>query len=83
MGAAKRRPSKGATSAISAMSRNATNGGALRSGKPWMAVQIAFAWTSAPDIRSPPPTGVACTSRSVGADAPTTAIRSRNVPGAK
>ena len=41
------------------------------------AVQIAFAWTSAPGISSSPPTGVECTSRSVGAVAPTTTIRPR------
>ena len=60
------------------MSNNPTAGEALRSGSPCRAVQIAFAWTSAPAISSRPPTGVVCTSRSVGAEAPTTTMRSRN-----
>ena len=39
-----------------------------------MAVQIAFAWISAPDMSSSPPIGVGWTSWSVGAEAPTTTI---------
>ena len=67
----------GASIAIRASSRRSTPTGAERSGRPCSAVQIAFAWTSAPGISSSPPTGVEWTSRSVGAVAPTTTMWSR------
>ena len=67
----------GASMASRASSRKSTPTGAERSGRPCSAVQIAFAWTSAPGISSSPPTGVECTSRRVGAVAPTTTMRSR------
>ena len=50
------------------------------SGKPCSAVQIAFAWISAPDIRSWPVTEVGWTSPRVGAAGPITTVRPLNVP---
>ncbi len=54
--------------------------GALVSGLPRSAVQIAFAWTSGPGMRSLPLVGVAWKSWRLGAVAPTTTILPRKTP---
>ena len=73
----RQRTSGGSIASTARMSRS-THGGAERSGRPWSAVQIAFAWTSAPAMSCSPPTGVEWTSRSVGAVPPTTTILPRS-----
>ena len=73
----RRQRASGASRASSASRTRSRNGGAERSGRSFSAVQIAFAWTSAPAISSSPPTGVECTSRSVGAVPPTITMRPR------
>ena len=55
--------------------------GAVRSGRRWSAVQIALAWISGPDMTWSSAAGVACTSCSAGAEAPTTTTRSRTSAG--
>ncbi len=65
----------------SAMASQPAQSGALRSGSPCSAVQIALAWTSGPDMSSVSDVGVGCRSWSVGAVAPTTTMRSRTIAG--
>ena len=76
-----RQRTSGGSIASSTRTSRSTHGGAERSGRPCIAVQIAFAWTSAPAISCSPPTGVECTSRSVGAVPPTTTILPRQLRG--
>ena len=60
------------------MASQPSHAGRSRSGRPCSAVQIAFAWTSGPDISRSRDVGVGWTSCSVGAVAPTTTMRSRS-----
>ena len=59
------------------MASRSNHAGALRSGRSCIAVQIALAWISGPDITWFAAAGVACTSWSAGAEAPTTTILPR------
>ena len=77
--ARRRRPSAAGSSAIgNERTRIPIGSGALRSGKPRRAVEIALAWISGPDISPSPVVGVGCTSCRLGAEAPITTVRPRN-----
>ena len=75
-----RSASSGTISASAKIASRFSQSGAVRSGRPCMSVQIAFAWISGPDISSLP-ADVACRSCSAGAVAPTTTILPRSSRG--
>ena len=79
--AERRSPSSGGVSARIQIASRFSHDGALRSGKPWSTVWIAFAWISAPDISTSPEVEVAWTSCSVGAVPPTTTVAPRTTAG--
>ena len=76
-----RSPANAGASASAMIARMSNQSGAVRSGSARVAVQIAFAWISGPDMRSSLAAGVACTSWSDGDVAPTTTILPRKTAG--
>ena len=71
-------PAAGATSPSSAIAAKPSGHGAERRGSSSSTVAMAAAWISGPDMRRSPLVDDGCTSWTLGAEVPTTTIRSRS-----